>query len=55
MFGLTENFPVQGSESLASWQANLLFEPVQFEVNSFFDYLLEFARYISPFLKVSVI
>ena len=36
IFGLTENFPVQGSESLASWQANLLFEPVQFEVNSFF-------------------
>lgn len=23
----------QGSESLASWKANLLFEPVKFEVN----------------------
>jgi len=23
---------VQGSESMASWQANLLFEPIQFEV-----------------------
>ncbi|KAI7748449.1 hypothetical protein M8C21_007607 [Ambrosia artemisiifolia] len=27
----TRYFVVQGSESLASWQANLLFEPVQFE------------------------
>lgn len=25
-------FNVQGSESLASWQANLLFEPISFEV-----------------------
>lgn len=25
-------FIMQGSESFASWQANLLFEPVQFEV-----------------------
>ncbi|KAK6260312.1 Fungal lipase-like domain - like 3 [Theobroma cacao] len=27
----TRFFVVQGSESLASWQANLLFEPIQFE------------------------
>ncbi|KAF2304761.1 hypothetical protein GH714_037854 [Hevea brasiliensis] len=27
----TRFFVIQGSESLASWQANLLFEPVQFE------------------------
>ncbi|KAJ0779157.1 putative fungal lipase-like domain, alpha/Beta hydrolase, phospholipase A1 PLIP1/2/3 [Helianthus annuus] len=27
----TRYFVIQGSESLASWQANLLFEPVQFE------------------------
>lgn len=27
----TRLFVIQGSESLASWQANLLFEPVQFE------------------------
>lgn len=25
---------LQGSESLASWKANLLFEPIQFEVNA---------------------
>ncbi|KAL3517386.1 hypothetical protein ACH5RR_019975 [Cinchona calisaya] len=29
----TRFFVIQGSESLASWQANLLFEPVQFEGN----------------------
>lgn len=28
---LTRFFVIQGSESLASWQANLLFEPIQFE------------------------
>lgn len=28
----TRFFVIQGSESLASWQANLLFEPTQFEV-----------------------
>uniref|UniRef100_A0A804L6G1 Fungal lipase-type domain-containing protein n=1 Tax=Musa acuminata subsp. malaccensis TaxID=214687 RepID=A0A804L6G1_MUSAM len=28
----TRYFVIQGSESLASWQANLLFEPIQFEV-----------------------
>lgn len=28
----TRFFVIQGSESLASWQANLLFEPIQFEV-----------------------
>ncbi|KAI3679105.1 hypothetical protein L6452_38414 [Arctium lappa] len=27
----TRYFVIQGSESLASWQANLLFEPIQFE------------------------
>ncbi|KAJ4957030.1 hypothetical protein NE237_013813 [Protea cynaroides] len=27
----TRSFVIQGSESLASWQANLLFEPIQFE------------------------
>ncbi|KAG9459598.1 hypothetical protein H6P81_004106 [Aristolochia fimbriata] len=27
----TRFFAIQGSESLASWQANLLFEPIQFE------------------------
>ncbi|EHA8591533.1 phospholipase A1 PLIP2, chloroplastic [Cocos nucifera] len=27
----TRYFAIQGSESLASWQANLLFEPIQFE------------------------
>ncbi|KAE8699602.1 transcription initiation factor TFIID subunit 13-like isoform X1 [Hibiscus syriacus] len=27
----TRSFVIQGSETLASWQANLLFEPVQFE------------------------
>lgn len=27
----TRFFSIQGSESLASWQANLLFEPIQFE------------------------
>ncbi|KAK1316744.1 hypothetical protein QJS10_CPA05g00267 [Acorus calamus] len=29
--GTTRYFVIQGSESLASWQANLLFEPIQFE------------------------
>uniref|UniRef100_J3KYD3 Fungal lipase-type domain-containing protein n=1 Tax=Oryza brachyantha TaxID=4533 RepID=J3KYD3_ORYBR len=29
--GSTRYFVVQGSESIASWQANLLFEPVKFE------------------------
>ncbi|KAK1292650.1 hypothetical protein QJS10_CPB17g01143 [Acorus calamus] len=29
--GATRYFVIQGSESLASWQANLLFEPIQFE------------------------
>ncbi|KAI6694629.1 hypothetical protein NL676_022339 [Syzygium grande] len=29
--GTTRLFVIQGSESLASWQANLLFEPIQFE------------------------
>ncbi|KAL3725316.1 hypothetical protein ACJRO7_030342 [Eucalyptus globulus] len=29
--GTTRFFVIQGSESLASWQANLLFEPIQFE------------------------
>lgn len=33
---------VQGSESLASWQANLLFEPIQFEVNSILLFLFGF-------------
>nr|VDD08650.1 unnamed protein product [Brassica rapa] len=28
---LTRFFVIQGSESLASWQANLLFEPIEFE------------------------
>ncbi|XP_062229051.1 phospholipase A1 PLIP3, chloroplastic-like [Phragmites australis] len=28
----TRYFVVQGSESIASWRANLLFEPVKFEV-----------------------
>ncbi|GMH02327.1 hypothetical protein Nepgr_004166 [Nepenthes gracilis] len=28
---VTRFFVIQGSESLASWQANLLFEPIQFE------------------------
>ncbi|RVW41662.1 hypothetical protein CK203_068299 [Vitis vinifera] len=28
----TRFFVIQGSESLASWQANLLFEPISFEV-----------------------
>ncbi|XP_071718809.1 phospholipase A1 PLIP2, chloroplastic-like [Rutidosis leptorrhynchoides] len=28
---MTRYFVIQGSESLASWQANLLFEPIQFE------------------------
>lgn len=27
---------LQGSESIASWQANILFEPVQFEVKPLF-------------------
>jgi hypothetical protein len=31
--GSTRYFVVQGSESIASWQANLLFEPVKFEVS----------------------
>lgn len=29
---MTFGFITQGSESFASWQANLLFEPIQFEV-----------------------
>ncbi|KAK1280356.1 hypothetical protein QJS04_geneDACA004547 [Acorus gramineus] len=29
--GSTRYFVIQGSDSLASWQANLLFEPIQFE------------------------
>lgn len=29
---MTLGFITQGSESFASWQANLLFEPIQFEV-----------------------
>ncbi|GMH20901.1 hypothetical protein Nepgr_022743 [Nepenthes gracilis] len=32
----TRFFVIQGSESLASWQANLLFEPVQFEGSGVF-------------------
>lgn len=30
----TRFFVIQGSETLASWQANLLFEPIQFEVRN---------------------
>ncbi|KAI3506558.1 hypothetical protein L2E82_19779 [Cichorium intybus] len=29
--GSTRYFVIQGSESIASWQANILFEPIQFE------------------------
>ncbi|XP_052623402.1 phospholipase A1 PLIP2, chloroplastic [Lactuca sativa] len=31
--GSTRYFVIQGSESIASWQANILFEPVQFEAH----------------------
>lgn len=33
----------QGSESLASWKANLLFEPVQFEVGSYLHVVIKFS------------
>nr|DAD38216.1 TPA_asm: hypothetical protein HUJ06_008857 [Nelumbo nucifera] len=37
----TRFFVIQGSESLASWQTNLLFEPIQFERNEFSSFMAQ--------------